>query len=109
MESTWTLEDRLACANGIRHQLGGPRFEAMTGARDFMALSRGLQFRLPRAAKNGINGVRITVNAQDLYDLEFYAMRGTRCRRVDGHTTFGIGCEELRRVFTCATGLETSL
>lgn len=59
-------------ATTILNQLGAGQFRLMTGAKAFLAIERGLQFRLPsNFAKSGVNCVRITLNASDLYDMEF--------------------------------------
>ena len=57
-------------ANIIYQQLGGGRFTAMTGARNFVAIENGLVFYIGRNASKA-NKVKITVNALDLYDVEF--------------------------------------
>ena len=59
-------------ATTILNQLGGGQFRLMTGAKSFLAIERGLQFRLPsNFAKSGINCIRVTLNVSDLYDMEF--------------------------------------
>jgi len=62
-------------ANVILHQMGGMnRIRVMTGAKDFIAIDRGVQFAI---GKNdaGINKVIIKLNGDDLYDVEFGASR----------------------------------
>lgn len=92
----------------IIEQLGGGRFIAMTGARDFISGevegngNPGVKFRLPRA-NDGINIVSVTLTPMDLYDLIFYRVRGTDIQVVQKHE--GIYCESLRKIFTDATGL----
>lgn len=94
-------------ATSILEQLGGNRFSAMTGARDFVGSHRTLSFKLPRGAKDGINYVQICLNAADLYDVNFFAMRGLNLRTVA--TLEGVYADKLREAFTAATGLDTSL
>ena len=91
-------------ARTILDQLGGGRFLAMTGARDFVAIHRGLQFRIPKAA-HGINKVVITVNAMDTYDLAFYRIRGATVTEVIASRD--VYCDSLQDIFTRHTGLYT--
>ena len=55
----------------ILNQLGGSRFTAMTGSKNFVALENGVRMDL---AKNisGANRLEITVNGLDLYEIRFY-------------------------------------
>lgn len=98
-------------AQTILQQLGGRRFQAMTGAKNFIAHSDGsLSFRLPSTphyVKDGINAVKISLNAADLYDLEFLRVRGTKL--TTKHIISDIYAEELQGAFTFATGLDTHL
>jgi len=105
-----TTDDRLTIANTIIAQLGGRRFTVMTGAKDFCATETGLSFRLPGAGgycKNGINRVRIALTGRDDYDVFFHRVRGAKLTTIAMHS--GIYAEQLRDVFTAATGLQTSL
>ena len=59
-------------ATMIRQQLGGGRFEIMTGARDFAASETGLSFRLPRGrCRNKATVVRVALQRRDTYSVEF--------------------------------------
>ena len=98
--------DNMTIANTILAQLGGLRFIAMTGAREFVAVDSGLRFRVPRA-RDGINLVRIVLEPSDTYAVEFRASRTTSEKLV--HRAEDIYAEDLRRVFTDSTGLETNL
>jgi hypothetical protein len=94
----------------ILRQLGGGRFMAMTGASAVLGNSEGteLQFSIPRS--RGINKVRIVLDrSDDTYDVAFYSIgkRGLSVREVAKQT--GVYAEDLQRVFTTATGLDTSL
>jgi hypothetical protein len=90
----------------IIEQLGGNRFRAMTGARHFVFddVGQSLTFRLPWP---GINFVRVTLTPADLYDMEFFKVRGLsltlKAREV------GIYWDRLQAVFTANTGLDTHL
>jgi len=61
----------LDIAHTIMNQLGGfRRLGMMAGAKDFVAIENGVQFKIGRNAKR-INMVRITLNGLDLYNVEF--------------------------------------
>ena len=98
--------------NTIMEQLGGGRFIAMTGARDFIGDEPNavLAFALPgRLAAKGINKVRVTLTPADLYTVEFFklARRGLVCETVE--TVEGVYADQLGRVFESVTGLAVSL
>lgn len=57
-------------AETILIPLGGKRFIAFTGAKNFTAIKNGLQFHLPRNVGK-VNCVQITMNGKDLYDMCF--------------------------------------
>lgn len=58
-------------------------------------------------ALNGINRVRIELNAQDQYDVTFSRCRGIKVFHQS--RAEAIGCEQLRSVFTESSGLEVTL
>ena len=92
----------------ILDQLGGNRFIAMTGARNFLGGERELQFRIPLALPHGINAVRVRLTSADLYDISFYRTGpGLRLRTI--REDEGIYYDQLQEVFTAATGLSTQL
>lgn len=93
-------------ATTILQQLGGNRFVAMTGAKDFVGSDDALMFRIPQA--NGINKVRIILGADDLYMVEFWKIGGSRApRQID--VKHRIYADQLQAVFTSVTGLDTHL
>lgn len=98
-------------AETILDQLGGNRFRAMTGARDFVGSERNLTFGLPRYPGLKINKVRVTLDESDTYTVEF--MRLARRGGVPTITTLeavsGVYADSLREVFERQTGLATSL
>jgi len=55
-------------------QLGGGRFIAMTGAKDFFIGPKGVVFKIGRNSK-GVNYVRINLNSMDTYDVEYLSVR----------------------------------
>ena len=100
-----TREERMAIAKTIQRQLGGHRFVCMTGARDLVALESGLQFSFPKA-KQGINRVKVVLKPNDLYVMSFYKVRGCECVLRDMQVA---DAEDLQRVFTAVTGLDTHI
>lgn len=93
-------------ATQILQQLGGGRFMVMTGARNFVAGDGYLRFALPKA-KDGINRVKIELNAKDLYDVEFGKFRSLDYTKRGEF--FDVSVDQLRAIFTANTGLEVSL
>lgn len=98
----------MTIATTILEQLGGNKFRAMTGAKDFGGHADALTFRLPATiTRDRINFVRITLTPADVYRVEFMKVRGLNITTVSTHDD--VYASDLRRVFTSATGLETSL
>lgn len=93
-------------AGTILEQLGGHRFQTMTGARDFVSDHHRLSFRVPRA-KNGINHITIALEESDTYTLTFARLRGLTFTEVC--KVSAIYVDRLRTVFTEYTGLRCSL
>ena len=95
----------------ILKQLGANRFIAMTGAKNLLGLSSGLSFKLPGRgqAKDNITYVRIKLNGNDLYDIEFAKLNkwGEITKVVK--TLEDVYAEDLQRLFTEVTGLRTRL
>ena len=92
-------------AGELIKQLGGNRFIAMTGAKDFAVGPKGAIFKIGRNAKS-ISHVRIDLE-NDLYNVEFIRVRGTKIKVVKyfKHIYF----DQLRDLFEKNTGLRTSL
>jgi hypothetical protein len=97
----------LTVAHTILAQLGGPRFIAMTGARNFVGADRSLSFMLPRIAANGANRCTITLDPSDTYTLTFSWFRGVN-NTPKGRETM-VYADRLVAVFEHATGLYCSL
>jgi len=98
----------LEIANTIRQQLGGNRFAAMTGAKDFVGGSNSLQFSIGRGAINKANKVRVTLETSDTYMIEFWSIRGLNIRPC-GEPLRGVYADQLQAAFTRATGFDTHL
>ena len=58
----------------ILQQLGGNRFVAFTGAKDFTTINNGLRFKIGRNSSKA-NRIEITLNGSDLYDMKFIKYR----------------------------------
>ncbi len=92
----------------ILQQLGGGKFIAMTGARNFIGLEDGLSFKLPsNFASDGINFIRVKLNVRDTYDVEFGKVRGLNYTQHSLHED--IYNDNLRDVISRVTGLSLSL
>lgn len=95
-------------ATQILEQLGGNRFVAMTGAKQFVGGERSLQFSIGRGATNKTNKVRVTLATDDTYTVEFFNLRGVNCKPC-GEPVERVYADRLQAVFTEATGLDTHL
>jgi hypothetical protein len=99
------LNENVMIAEIILKQLGGSRFVAMTGAKDFLAVDRGLMFRIPRT--RNIRKVIITLRSDDTYNVEFIAIRNLDAKVVK--KLDGLFCDQLQSEFTKITGLDTHI
>lgn len=95
-------------ATQILEQLGGHRFTAMTGAKQFVGSERALQFSIGRGATNKANKVRVTLATDDTYTIEFFNLRGVNYKPC-GEPVERVYADRLQAVFTEATGLDTHL
>jgi hypothetical protein len=95
-------------AQDVLKQLGGNKFVAMTGAKNFVQdkSKKSISFKIGRNAK-GINYIRITLNGKDLYDMEFIRVRGGKAKVLKKHND--IYNDQLQNIFTKETGMYTSL
>ena len=102
-----TITDKTVAIE-ILKQLGGNKFIAMTGARNFTCDNNGMGFMLPGTmTKNHINWVSIKLNCMDTYDIEFKNLRAGKIKVIDEIS--GIYNDILVSVFEDRTGLRTSL
>lgn len=104
----------LDVANEILNQLGGRRFAAFTGAKNFVGDASSLSFSLPGNrgfTKDGINVVKVTLTPMDVYTVEFCRVRrsGFEMKRTVIATVENVYNDNLREVFEEYTGLRTSL
>ena len=98
-------------AKTILEQIGGRRFAAMTGSKDFIDMGNGLRMSLARN-KTSANRLDIIYDAgADLYNMRFYrrtfSKKTFECKTKDIETHEGIYCDMLEEMFTMVTGLYT--
>ncbi len=95
-------------AGEVLKQLGGNRFIAMTGAKNFVRddNKQTIVFKIGRNNKQ-VNHVRITLNVMDTYDMEFLwcSVKGVKLKS----SSEGVYNDMLQSIFTEHTGLNTSL
>ncbi|MCL2513606.1 MAG: hypothetical protein FWF08_06865 [Oscillospiraceae bacterium] len=105
-------------AKTILAQLGGNRFIAMTGSKDFMADGNTLHMTLMKN-KSAANRLDITLTADDLYDMRFFQYVPGRLNQTtlewksekitEVKKYSGVFDDMLRDIFTEVTGMKTSL
>ncbi len=95
----------LDVAETILAQLGGGRFIMMTGAKNILGDASSLQLRFQGSQK--ANSLRVVLESDDTYTVEFFKIRGISCREVSSLSM--VQASSLRTVFESATGLRTSL
>lgn len=93
-------------AQEILRQLGGQRFIAMTGSKNFVGKKDGLTFKVGQNAK-GVTHVTVTLDPNDTYTVAFFKIRGTSVKRIVG--VANVYNDNLQAVFTENTGLYTRL
>lgn len=108
LQLTRGIEMENQTAKTIIEQMGGNKFAAMTGAKNFVASEDGLQFSIPKT--NKINKVVIELNANDLYNVSFWNIQmGANFKMDKISEETNIYADTLRSVFTAGTGLDTHL
>ena len=106
-----TLRRMNMIAKTILEQIGGRRFAAMTGSKDFIDMGNGLRMSLARN-KTSANRLDIIYDGgADLYNMRFYrktfSKKTFESRTKDIETHEGIYCDMLEEMFTMVTGLYT--
>ena len=93
-------------AKEILRQLGGNKFIAMTGAKNFIGGDNSLSFKFGRN-KTQANFMHIKLTASDLYDVEFgYAsVKGRKVLK----KLQGVFFDQLQEIFSDFTGMATHL
>lgn len=95
-------------AETIAQQLGGlHRLKVMTGSKDFVAVEKGLRFKIGSGARSKTNGtvthITITLTPADLYDVKTIRVRGTTVTEVE--SVEGIYNDQLMDTFEAMTGM----
>lgn len=93
-------------ATTILSQLGGNRFIAMTGSKQFSCTDNLITFKVGSNPKK-VSHVRITLDPSDTYTMEFLKVSMKEIKTLKKIT--GVYCDMLRDIFTDNTGLYTSL
>lgn len=94
-------------AQTILAQLGGNKFIAMTGAKDFVGGDDTLRFKIPKS--NDINLVRVTLDFNDTYRVTFSNWNARKLAERIVHTVDNVYADGLRDLFENQTGLYTRL
>lgn len=89
----------------ILNQLGGNRFIAFTGAKNFGVSETGMHFMIPR--HNNINAVSIALTVLDTYRVEFKKVDRKGLKIIS--TFDNVYFDQLQNLFTQQTGLYTHL
>lgn len=95
-------------AEEILLQLGGNRFIAMTGSKNFAAGDNGrsLSMKVGQNPK-GVTHLKITLDPTDTYTMIFYRIRANKIKVLETFT--GVYNDMLQKIFTKMTGLYTHL
>lgn len=92
-------------AQTILQQLGGNKFAAMTGAKNFVGGENALSFFIGKNSKS-INRVFIQYDTgNDLYNMVFQRYRKLESKVIRSFE--GVYASDLQRLFTLATGMNT--
>ena len=98
----------MSIAKEILSQLGGNRFVAMTGAKNFGDTGNGLAFQIPASlTKKRINAVKIILDASDTYTVRFLRITSKELKTISEYSM--IYCDQLGDLFETETGLLTHL
>lgn len=94
-------------AKTIFNQINGNRLSAMVGAKNFLADKNSLKFNFKMCKKANI--CKITLNIQDLYDVEFFKFSNKTFKCSKTGCFENVFAEDLNRFFENFTGLKTQL
>ena len=105
-----TTQTDMTVANTILAQLGGNRFMVMTGSKQPMGDASSLTIKIGRGAKDGINCLKVTLDASDTYTMTFYKLGRAPSFKVETVKELdGIYGDSLQDIFTSVTGMYTHL
>lgn len=97
----------LNVATEILKQLGGNKFIAMTGSKNFIDGGNFLRMNLTKN-KAKAKWLKITLNSMDTYDMSFFTADKEFNITVKAQFD-GVYCDQLQDIFTQVTGLYTHL
>lgn len=98
----------MTVAKTILQQLGGNRFVAMTGTKNFVGCDDALVMSLPRN-KSKANKLRIVLTPMDTYTMEFQKINMKKMTVETVKTVENVYCDLLQDAFMTETGMYTSL
>jgi len=90
----------------ILRQLGGNKFIAMTGAKNFGCTDNSFICQIPMK-KDRISHIKIILNSLDTYDIDFISIWGNKLKTIS--TCKGIYNDMLKDIISDRTGLALSL
>ena len=105
--SLYSKQTDMEIANTILAQLGGNKFIAMTGSKNFIASKESLTMTL---TKNKVKAkyLSVTLNSNDTYTMLFFSLN-RNFERVSKSEKTGVYFDQLQSIFTEVTGLDTHL
>ena len=102
----------------ILEQLGGNKFIAMTGSKNFLSDGNKLRMTLAKNMSKA-NKLEITLDPDDTYTMRFYKYTAGRLNKktfeftedkvTEIKTVSGVYCNMLQEIFTQTTGMYTAL
>ena len=108
----------MTVANTILEQLGGNKFIAMTGAKNFVSDGNTLRMTLPKN-RSKANRLYITLDAMDTYTMNFFKYTAGRLnkktfawtpdKQEDVKEISSVYADMLQDIFTDVTGMYTHL
>ena len=110
--------NKMTIANTILEQLGGNKFIAMTGAKNFVSDGNTLRMTLPKN-RSKANRLYITLDASDTYTMNFFKYTAGRRnkktfawspdKKEDIENISGVYADMLQDICTSVTGMYTHL
>ncbi|MBQ9433555.1 MAG: hypothetical protein IJU26_04980 [Synergistaceae bacterium] len=92
----------------IFQQLGGRRFAAVTGSRNFTGYNNGLTMTLAKNESEA-NRLAITLTPEDTYIMRFFKSSPTRGTINEIEVFDDVYCDQLQDLFEQVTGFDLSL
>ena len=96
----------MTTAQTIINQLGGNRFTAMTGAKNFSTGGNDVSFKIGKN-HGKVTHVKIELDDTDTYTVKFFNIRGVNFKTLREDSM--VYADNLRSLFESVTGMSTSL